>query len=258
MIAIFDAVAEAYDTVDVDFFTPMGAELVRRAGITPGESILDVGCGRGAVLFPAARATGPSGRVTGIDFAPAMVALTAAATTGMPGVTVLVGEAQDPAFPPASFDVVTAGIVLSFLPDPLAALAAYRRILRPGGRLAMSSFAAYDPRYVRAMGTLARHAVDPPPRPARHELFRDGRTLHDGLTGQGYTDVDVGEYEVRSRFRDTAHFVEWVDSHAGRQILRKIPAPRRRTAFRELAEVLGPPDQPLTFTTKIHIAVARS
>jgi ubiquinone/menaquinone biosynthesis C-methylase UbiE len=258
VIAVFDEVADTYDAVDVDFFTPMGAELVRRAAIAPGESVLDVGCGRGAVLLPAARAAGPTGHVTGIDLSSAMVALTAAATAGMAGVTVLLGDAQAPAFDAASFDVVTAGLVLFFLADPIGAVAAYRRLLRPGGRLALSSFAAYDPRYPNALRRLAAHAIDPPPPAQTHELFHSERTLRDGLTAQGFTDVTVTPYQVRSRFRDTGHFLQWVGSHAGRRIVQRIPAARRTAAVDDLVGVLGPADQALALTTTIRITVATS
>jgi ubiquinone/menaquinone biosynthesis C-methylase UbiE len=256
VIAVFDEVADTYDAVDVDFFTPMGVELVRRAAIVPGESVLDVGCGRGAVLLPAARAAGPAGHVTGIDLSSAMVALTAAATAGMQGVAVAVGDAQAPNFAAASFDVVTAGLVLFFLADPIVALAAYRRLLRPGGRLALSSFAAYDPRYPNSLRRLAGHAVDPPPPEQTHELFHSDRTLRDGLAAQGFTDVRVTPYQVRSRFRDTGHFLQWISSHAGRRIVQRIPAARRAAAVDDLVTVLGPADQPLTLTTTIRITVA--
>jgi ubiquinone/menaquinone biosynthesis C-methylase UbiE len=93
LIRAFDEAAATYDAVGVEFFTPMGAELVRRAAIRPGEHVLDVGCGRGAVLLPAAHATGPGGRVTGIDLAPAMVALTGREVADLPWVTVAVGDA---------------------------------------------------------------------------------------------------------------------------------------------------------------------
>jgi SAM-dependent methyltransferase len=236
----------------------MGAELVRRAAVAPGERLLDVGCGRGAVLLPAALAAGPGGHVTGIDLSSAMVALTAAATAGVPGVTVAVGDAQAPAFDDGSFDVVTAGLVLFFLADPVAALDAYRRVLRPGGRLALSSFAAYDPRYPKALQRLAGHAVDPPPPAQTHELFRSEPTLRDGLAARGYTDVTVTAYQVHSRFRDTGHFLQWVGSHAGRRIVQRIPVARRAAAVDDLVSVLGPADQPLTLTTTIRITVATS
>ena len=257
LIALFDEVSATYDSVDVEFFTPMGAELVRRARIAPGEAVLDVGCGRGAVLGPAAAAAGPTGRVVGTDLAPGMVARTAAAFAGRPNVTVTTGDAQAPAFPEASFDVVTAGLVLFFLPDPPAALAAYRRLLRPGGRLAFTSFAAYDPRYPRAMRALAGHAGNPPPRPD-HPMFASGANLRDELTAQGYTDLEIGTFEVRSRFRDAGHWFDWVGSHGGRQLVGRIPAERRAAAVAEAAGILGTPGEPLVLTTSVRAVVARS
>ncbi|MBW6439200.1 hypothetical protein KZ829_36295 [Actinoplanes hulinensis] len=62
-IEIFNEAADDYDSVGVDFFSPFGAALAEAAAIAPGERVLDVGCGRGTVLFPAAAATGPPGRV---------------------------------------------------------------------------------------------------------------------------------------------------------------------------------------------------
>jgi ubiquinone/menaquinone biosynthesis C-methylase UbiE len=256
VIGVFDEVAAAYDNVDVDFFTPIGAELVRRARIAPGEAVLDVGCGRGAVLGPAAEATGPGGRVVGIDLAPAMVALTAAAYAGLPNVTVATGDAQAPDFPDASFDVVTAGLVLFFLPDPAAALAAYRRVLRPGGRLAFTSFAAYDPRYPRAMRALARYAGNTPPRPDG-PLFASDASLRDGLTAQGYADPEISMFEVTSRFRDVRHWFEWVGSHGGRQLVRRIPADQRDAALTDAAQILVTPGEPLVLTTSVRVVVAR-
>ncbi|WP_370518238.1 class I SAM-dependent methyltransferase [Micromonospora sp. AMSO31t] len=95
--------------------------------------MLDVGCGRGAVLFPAARATRPTGQVLGTDLAPGMVELTRqdVAKADMRHVSVRLGDAQAPELPAASFDVVLAGLVVVLLPDPPGALSAYARLLRP-------------------------------------------------------------------------------------------------------------------------------
>jgi ubiquinone/menaquinone biosynthesis C-methylase UbiE len=225
LIRAFDEAAATYEAVDVEFFTPMGAELVRRAGISAGGHVLDVGCGRGAVLVPAAAAAGPHGRVTGIDLAPAMVELTGRALAGLPTVTVAVGDAQQPDFAPGSFDVVTAGQVLFFLPDPAAALRSYRALLRPGGRLAFSSFAAHDPRYPRAMKALSRHATGyTHQEPAGIATFKDEKTIRAALADAGYGPVTITEDTVVSRFRDAGHWVRWVGSHAGRQVIDHLPA----------------------------------
>ena len=241
LIRAFDEAAETYDAVDVDFFTPMGAELVRRARIRAGDHVLDVGCGRGAVLVPAAAAAGPAGRVTGVDLAPAMVELTARALAGLPTVTVTVGDAQRPEFPPGSFDVVTAGQVLFFLPDPPGALRSYRDLLRPGGRLAFSSFAAHDPRYTRAMKALSRYATGLDDRqPPGIATFKDEKTIRAALADAGYGRVTVTEDTVVSHFRDVEHWMRWVGSHAGRQLINHLPAEALPQATAAAAAELEP------------------
>ncbi|WP_436519632.1 class I SAM-dependent methyltransferase [Actinoplanes sp. HUAS TT8] len=250
---VFEEVAADYDNVGAEFFTPMGAALARAAGVKPGEAVLDVGCGRGAVLFPAAEATGPAGHVTGIDQAPSMVALTRAAAAHLPHVTVEAGDAQAPDFPPGTFDVITAGLVVFFLPDARAALAAYRRLLRPGGRLAFSTFAAHDPRHSAAMATLAAHAVNPPPRPAETGTFQNPDWLRDAVVSAGFSRTEIAPFTVRTTFRDVPHFVEWVGSHGGRVVLRRIPAERRAAAEAALAPLFP---EPPVLTTTIHLIVA--
>lgn len=257
MIGIFDEAAASYDSVGVDFFTPMGAELVRRAGIRPGEHVLDVGCGRGAVLLNAAAAAGPTGRVVGTDLAPAMVELTRAATGHLPTVTVELGDAQDPAFPPYSFDVVTAGLVLFFLPEPEAALTAYRKLLRPGGRLAFTSFAAYDPRFVRAMKAVAAHAVDGTPPRADPEMFRTEAAMRAALSA--WTRVRMSEFTQTSRFTDVGQWMRWIGSHGGRQVIRAVPAERMAAATEAAAAELAgarSDDGSIHLTTTIRVVVA--
>ena len=130
---VFDAVADTYDNVGVEFFRPIAHGLVRELAPRPGERALDVGCGRGAVLFPLAEAVAPGGTVTGIDLAPLMVAATAAdvaaAAFDPDHVTVEVrqGDATAPDVAPGSVDLIASSLVLFFLPDPRAALAAWRR-----------------------------------------------------------------------------------------------------------------------------------
>src|SRR5262245_49689923 len=83
VIDTFDRAAADYDRAGVDYFGVFGARLVTTAAPLPGQRVLDLGCGRGAVLFPAARAIGPSGHDLGIDAAPKMMALNADDETGV-------------------------------------------------------------------------------------------------------------------------------------------------------------------------------
>nr|WP_308784713.1 methyltransferase domain-containing protein [Phytohabitans houttuyneae] len=95
---VFDRAAPTYEQTGVAFFDPIGAALAERAGLRAGERVLDVGCGRGASLLPAAEAVGPSGVAAGIDLAPGMVAATAAEARrrGLTQVHVKVGDAEAP------------------------------------------------------------------------------------------------------------------------------------------------------------------
>ncbi len=144
--AMFDLVAQTYDTVAVPWFGPIAAGLVERLGPRPGERALDLGTGRGAALWPLAAGVAPTGSVTAVDLSPRMVEATRAevAARGLSDVEVLVGDASAPDLPAGTFDVVAASLVLFFLPDPPAALREWCRLLAPGGRLGLSTFGGRD------------------------------------------------------------------------------------------------------------------
>lgn len=114
--------------------------------------VLDVGTGSGAVACVVASL---GHRVTGIDSAEGMLATArrhALAEEHPP--TILAGDMVDPDFPDASFDVVCGRYVTWTLREPLAALAAWRRVLRPGGRVAVVD-ATWFPAGVAADGDAA-------------------------------------------------------------------------------------------------------
>ncbi|RKN47556.1 class I SAM-dependent methyltransferase [Micromonospora endolithica] len=261
-VDVFEQAATSYDRTGVSFFGPFGAELVRRAGIRPGARVLDVGCGRGAVLFPAAEATGPTGRVTGTDLAPAMVALTAedATRAGLTHVDIRMGDAQQPDFPAGSFDVVLAGLVVFLLPEPEQALRAYARLLRPAGRVAISTFGAMDPAFVAAMDALARHLPADQPRPApTDDPFADDQTVTATMAAAGLTVTAISQHRVESRFRDVDHWMEWMWSHGARALLRHIPAELLDAATTDAARALAPARLPgggLALITTIRVTVA--
>lgn len=110
------------------------AELV---GLGPGMDVLDVGCGLGATV---ARLRARHGvRALGVEPSAAQLAeaRSAPGAAALEG-ALLPGSAQDLPFPPDYFDVLFCECVLSLTPDPAAALAEFARVLRPGGRLALT------------------------------------------------------------------------------------------------------------------------
>ena len=108
------------------------------AALRPGQQLLDVGCGPGTITLDLAGRVAP-GAVVGIDRSAEVVAAAdaARATSGVANVEFRTGDVYDLADDDRAFDVVHAHQVLQHLSDPVAALAEMRRVLRPGGLLAV-------------------------------------------------------------------------------------------------------------------------
>jgi ubiquinone/menaquinone biosynthesis C-methylase UbiE len=187
---VFGRGAESYDQVGVDFFTPAARDLVARARVRPGERVLDVGTGRGAVLFAAAEAVGASGRAVGTDLSTRMAELTQAdaRARGLDHVTAVPGDAERPEFPDGSFDVVLAGLVIHFLPAPATALGRYAALLAPRGRLGFTTFGAQDPNFdaaMRAIGGFVPGGMPPrADRRARSARVKASRSCSPGMASR--------------------------------------------------------------------------
>ncbi|MDG4795577.1 class I SAM-dependent methyltransferase [Micromonospora sp. WMMD1082] len=266
LVGAFERGAATYEQLGVDFFGPPGVELVHRAGVRSGQRVLDVGCGRGAVLVPAARAVGATGRVVGIDLAPTMVELTRAEVraAGLSQVQVELGDAESPALPPGEFDVVLGGFVVFLLSDPAAALRGYRRLLCPDGRIGMTTFASQDPRFTEAMQMLVGYLPADRRRSPTSEhdaLFATAESTAVLLRETGYRDVHVTDAAFESRFRDVEHWSAWIWSHGARSLLEQIPARRLPEALAEVTPVVERARAvagDLVFTTTVRFAVAVS
>ncbi len=137
----FESAAAVYD--GSPFFPICGRRLVELAQIPLGATVLDIATGTGAVLFPALEQVGPTGRVTGIDIAESMVRAAAAKIRESHSQNAEVRQmnAESLQFPNESFERVLCGFALWFIPGLDAALNEMRRVLRPGGRIAVSTWA---------------------------------------------------------------------------------------------------------------------
>lgn len=257
---IWDRAAADYEGTGVDFFAPLGRELVARAGLRPGQHVLDVGTGRGHVLVPAAGGVGANGRVTGVDLSPAMVELTAAdlAARGLTHATVQVGDAAAPHLPPGSIDAVLAGFMLFLLPDPAAAVRAYHAALRPGGRFAASTYGPPDPHAEEARHRLRRRAglgVDAP------DVFDDPAALAALVRAAGFTAVSVDDVAVPVRFRDVDQWWAWAWSVGYRGALERIALADLPAARDDVEDALAgarQDDGTLLVTTGIRFTTATS
>lgn len=157
----FDALAAAYDRMG--FLTLTAGFVAEQAGARPGQAVLDVMTGTGAVALALASRVEPEGRVVGVDLSDGMLQVARDKAAGVHHVSFVQADATRLPLPDASFDLVVCASGLFFLPDMPAALREWRRVLRPGGRVLYSS---YGPGLMadlpgRWRTCLERHGVQP-------------------------------------------------------------------------------------------------
>jgi ubiquinone/menaquinone biosynthesis C-methylase UbiE len=262
--ALFDALASSYDAVGVDFFQPIAAGLLAAMAPRPGERWLDVGCGKGAALLPAAAAVGAAGAAVGTDLSPAMVAAAraAAAARGLGNVEVLVDDAQAPAVGGGPYDVLSSSLVLFFLPDPAAALAAWARLLRPGGRLGVTTFGPFDPRWEHVDAVFEPY-LNPAMRDARttgkRGPFASDAGVEALVAGAGYAAVRTvaGAVPVRFAGPEQWHAFSWSTAQRGMWLsVPEAERPRVRAEAERRLEAARQPDGAILFQQAVRYTLA--
>ena len=174
------------------------ALLLARLGLTGGESVLEIGCGTGALTLPLADAVGEHGRVVAVDISEPMLgaARQKVGERGLRNVTLHSGDAQVFAFEPAAFDLATSRMGVMFFSDPTAAFRNIKGALNPGGRLVFACWAPLgENRHWLISYNIALRHLGPPAPPPAHEpgplAFGDPDYIRRILAAAGFVEIAV-------------------------------------------------------------------
>jgi ubiquinone/menaquinone biosynthesis C-methylase UbiE len=265
LVDFFDRIAPVYDSWAGGQHARVAARLVELAAPQRREHALDVGTGTGLVAHLVAPKVSP-GHVIGIDLSDRMLSI-ARAKAGK-NLQFLGMAAERLVFKPATFDLVTMGEALAYLADPSDALAEAHRVLRPGGRLALScqrrslSTRAQD-LFFQGLAPLARrHYLSLPRYSSERSRFGEPDVLPQLLGAAGFEATRLTEMVTGGRTQDAR---EWTDLMAGAgplpyTLIRSL-GPRYRTELEAEVESamasLGDPDDAFRYHHSYLLAVAR-
>jgi SAM-dependent methyltransferase len=235
LAGVFDRASPTYDRVGGAYHEHFARRMVDLARIAPGSNLLDVACGRGAVLLAAAPT---AGSLTGVDVSPGMIELaeTDLRAAGVDGFQLRVMDAERLEFPDAGFDALTAAFLLFFLPRPDRAAAEFRRVLRPGGRIAVSTWAEDDERWAWADDLFA--AAGTSQRCALQQPFDRAEDVIELFDEAGFVELRAHHETTTIHFATEHEWWNWHWSFSVRGTLEQLgePAVRalREASFREL------------------------
>jgi ubiquinone/menaquinone biosynthesis C-methylase UbiE len=201
---IYGRAASRYADNTCPFFPFFGRRCAELADVRPGMTVLDVACGRGAALLPAVDQVGSDGFGVGVDFALPMLTLTSAPVAARASASFAVAamDAERLAFRDGIFDRVLCSQAIPFFPSPRGMLREANRVLRQGGRLAVSVRDRPDEGW-SWLDDMFREYVTIPPPVLGHRFTTDdwAAELGDLVEEAGFRVHRIQREEVVWRFR---------------------------------------------------------
>ena len=194
---VFDRVAPYYDAVNSVLSLGMDRRWRRRAvrelGLRPGDRVVDVATGTGGLAVEMARAGAAA--VTGCDLNERMLSVARRRAARSAQIDFVQCDATELPFPAGAFDAAAIGFAIDDMPDRAACIGEVRRVLRPGGRIALLELsqpetptirAAYRV-YLRTFRAIGRGSLDGY-RHLEHEIlgYRGARAIEGLLTAAGF------------------------------------------------------------------------
>ncbi len=213
--------------------------LLEVADVQPGSRVLDVAAGTGESTLMAARRVGPTGYVLAADISPSMlnVAAEAARKEGLTNVETRVMNAETLALDADSFNAVICRIALMLFPNPAKALTEMRRVVKPGGKVAVIVYSALEknPYHGIFYGIVRRLGNIPPPAPGDPWMYAlgDPGALEDLYRRAGFLNVSVQALPIKRRFPSAAEAIRTMRNSAGdlRELMNRLNEAERERAW---------------------------
>ncbi len=271
----FDTVAEGYDHPSLSFFPETAKRLVEHLNLSPTDNLLDVCTGTGCVALTAAEKL-TQGKVTGIDLSSGMLqqAKNKAAQMGILNTTAMDGESAGNAgaigsaefiqmdlehltFPKGSFDVATSSFGLFFLEDMTIALSNIASTVRPGGKVAITTFTgeAFSPMadiFIKRFGSTGREVP-----PLSWQRLATKELIKEQFKAVGITTVSIHHEPLGYQMTDSQMWWDVVWNAGWRSLLNQLSEEEQKDFEKihreEISEVLG--DDGVWFNTEVLIAV---
>jgi SAM-dependent methyltransferase len=245
-------------------FAPLAGHLAMVVEAAAGDRALDVACGTGALTRELARRLAPGGRVVGFDLAQPMLDMARSQPLdGAATIEFVQGSAEQLPFADGDFSIVTCQQGLQFFPDRAGALSEFRRVLEPGGRLAVACWCdlessvgmhatalALDRHFGTEVGDMVRNPF----------ILNDPVELRGLLEAAGFDDLVIEIERVAARFREPERFAErFIHANPPAAIFAAGSAEQRRAVASDVAAALEPvrDGDTVTFEMPTLVAVAR-